>query len=667
MRIRTKLTISYIIPILCIITLGLVSYQKAAEGIRSSYEISTAQSIKLSGQYLNIGVNSAEAFAVQCINDNTLSLYANGYYKDDIIENARISDKYYKDFLAKSTTDEFISGINILNDNVNSIGNVKIDTSTLIDFYQTELGEGFKNNQGKAIWVGSNSFLDDKIGKDYAIRYIRSFTGTNSVIVIDINKQTVQKNLADLQLDQFGEVRFVTSDGTEIMSGEEEDQRDIFVGQAFYNAALVSEQMNDSYYIKINGKSYLFIYAKVGKSGAMICALIPQVVLLSKANSIKKITFIMIIISSIMALFIGAMISIGIDVKVKNINKGLDKAAGGDLTVSFLEKGKDELQKLIQGIQNTFYNIKQLIFKVKALGIEVAGSSEKVTKTTKEFVEACNNISHAMNEIEQGINQQAKDAEKCLAQMDGLSRKIEIVSDSTNLIRQIANDTQISIKDGTEVTLNLDMQTKATIELTNEIVSEIEELAVKSASIEKIVNMINDIVEQTNLLSLNASIEAARAGEYGKGFAVVASEIRRLSEQSGNSIDNVNQVIRAIEKDIKHASQTVKKFEDVMTLQKEVVDNTISSYENINQNAERLIININDISTSVNNIELARVNTLGAIESISAVLEEIAASSNMVNQTTDELLCSVGTLNKSAEDLTNTADELVGAVEIFKT
>ena len=98
MKIRTKLIISFIIPIVCLITLGLVSYQKAADGILSSYEFSTAQSIKMSGEYLNIGVKSVEAFAVQCINDNTLMLYTNGYYKDDIIENNKVYDKYYKSF-----------------------------------------------------------------------------------------------------------------------------------------------------------------------------------------------------------------------------------------------------------------------------------------------------------------------------------------------------------------------------------------------------------------------------------------------------------------------------------------------------------------------------------------------------------------------------------------
>lgn len=666
MKIRMKLIISFIIPILCLITLGVVSYQKTADGIRSSYEFSTAQSIKMSGEYLNIGVNSAEAFAVQCVNDNTLMLYMNGYYKDDIIENNNVHDRYYKNFLAKATTDEFISGVTILTSNVKSVNDKNLDYNILDDFNNTELGKSVNLNPGKAIWSGANEFLDDKLGKDYAIRYIRRFSGTDAIIIIDINKEVIQENLIDLQLDQLGDVGFITSDGVEIITGEEKNKEEVFSNQAFYNAAISSDKPNDSYYVSKDGIKNLFIYSKIGDSGAMICALIPQNVLLSKANSIKKVTVIMVIISSIIAISVGTMISLGIDKTIKNINQGLEKAAKGDLTMQFHSTSKDEFRTLIHGIQNTFCNIKGLIHKVKELGNEVSASSENVMKTSEIFIESCGNISKSMNDIEQGIDQQAKDAEECLQQMSGLSEKIEIVSDSTGVIRQIANDTQVSIKDGTIVTLDLNMQTEATMGITSEIINDIEELAVKSSSIEKIVNVINDIVSQTNLLSLNASVEAARAGEYGRGFAVVAEEIRKLSEQSRSSVKDINNVIKVIEEDIKQASKTVKKVENVIILQKEAVDNTIRSYENINQNVDKLIVNINGISINVDNIEDARVNTLGAVESISAVLEEIAASSNTVSQTTYELLQSVGTLNKSAINLNNNSDQMVEAVEIFK-
>jgi len=619
----------------------------------------------MSGDYLNIGVKSVEALTVQYINDSSLKMYITGLYKDDIIKNGNLYENFNKTIIAKTSTDEFISNITILTDIVKPISKTKLDTKVLADFNNTKLGQRIQADPLKGVWSAADEYLDSTLGKDYSLRYIRKIIGTDSIIIIDINKTIVNKNLENLQLDQLGEVRFVTSDGVEINSGNE-DNKAIFTNQKFYETAVASKETSASYYVKKNGKENLFIYTKIGDSGSMICAVIPKNVILSKADSIKRVTVIIVIFACIVAILIGSMISIGIDKAINNINQGLNKAAKGDLTVQFNSKRRDEFHTLIEEMQNTFNNMKELVRKVQLLSIEVSDSSENVVNTSGAFMKSSESISQAMNEIEQGINQQAKDAEECLQQMDELSVKIVIVSENTKEIRKIADDTQISISDGTIVTMNLNNQTKATLEITSEIISNIEELAIKSSSIGRIVNVISDISSQTNLLSLNASIEAARAGEYGKGFAVVAGEIRKLSEQTSKSVGDINRIIKMLEDDIKKASLTAKKVENVMALQGNAVENTTNSYQKINQNVDRLVVNLNNISVNVENIEQTRVSTLGAIESISAVLEEIAASSNSVSQTTYELLNTVDALNKSAGGLNDNSDQLVKAVETFK-
>jgi methyl-accepting chemotaxis protein len=270
-----------------------------------------------------------------------------------------------------------------------------------------------------------------------------------------------------------------------------------------------------------------------------------------------------------------------------------------------------------------------------------------------------------MNEIEQGINQQAKDAEECLVQMDSLSQKIEVVSENTREIGQVAEVTRKSVEEGTVVSQELNAQTRSTIEITTGIINDIEKLAEKSSSIHKIINVINDIANQTNLLSLNASIEAARAGEHGKGFAVVASEIRTLAEQSKNSVNDIKKIIGSIQEDTKYVAETARKAEQVLQFQENAVKNTTDSYQNINESVERLVVFLRYITDNVANIEEARVSTLAAIENISAVLEEIAASSNNVNQTSSEQLNAVESLNKSATKLNSNADYLVREVQKF--
>jgi methyl-accepting chemotaxis protein len=309
--------------------------------------------------------------------------------------------------------------------------------------------------------------------------------------------------------------------------------------------------------------------------------------------------------------------------------------------------------------------MKELIHQVKQMSGDVSDSSINVTRTSEVFLNSSKEISLAMNEIEQGIMQQSKDAEEYLLQMDNLSDRIVVVSDNTKEISKIADDTRRSIAEGTIVTQNLTDQTKSTMMITTNIINEIENLAVQSLSVSKIINVINEIANQTNLLSLNASIEAARAGEYGKGFSVVANEIRNLAEESKRSVNDIKIIIERIQKDTKSVVLIAKKAENVMLQQESAVNNTTYSYQSINQNVENLMVNLKYITENVENIADARVSTLGAIENISTVLQEIAASTNTVNQTSNEQLQSVENLNQSASSLNGNADHLVNAVQKF--
>jgi methyl-accepting chemotaxis protein len=667
--LRFKLILGFLIPIAFIILLGVVSFRMASTGIVNKYKDTATQVIGMTGEYIGFGIDAIESTSLEYINDKNITKFISGYYKGGRGEEITARKTIQNDLMVKATVDDFILNIHIVSDNDTSLtskSGLIIESDIYQKFIDTDTGKKVKEDKSKPKWFGSDAFLDEKLNTndtDYAMRMIQRYPNNKAFVVIDVKSDKIKKILENNNLDESGILAFTTKDGKEIAYNNKDE---VFFGeQTFYLKAVEGDETQGSEYVNIKNETYLFMYSKIGETGAMICALMPKDIITSQADNIKRVTIIIVIVACIIAVFIGGLISTGIDKTITGIISKLKKAAQGDLTVEFHTNRHDEFKVLVEEIQNTTSNMKNLIGQVNLLSKVVSDSSLGVNDTSALFLKSTEDISYAIREIEQGIMQQAKDAEECLMQMDNLSKKIEMVSDNTKEISHITDNAKQSIAEGTCRTQELNQQTRSTIIITTDIVKAIETLAQKSKSITQITNAINEIANQTNLLSLNASIEAARAGEYGKGFAVVADEIRNLAEQSQNSVKEIQKIINSIQSDTKIAVEAAKKAESALGLQESAVNNTIESYDHINETVGELMVHLGYISENVESMEGSRASTLGAIENISAVLEEVAASAGTVNQNASEQINSVGALNQSAGVLSKNAEELSQAIQKF--
>lgn len=212
----------------------------------------------------------------------------------------------------------------------------------------------------------------------------------------------------------------------------------------------------------------------------------------------------------------------------------------------------------------------------------------------------------------------------------------------------------------------LSEKAKSTSVITGQIIDNVSMLNEKSQSISKIVNTINGIAEETNLLSLNASIEAARAGERGRGFAIVADEIRKLADQSVEAVHEIEGVVKEIQIQTKEVVFIANEAESVVSDQETAVRNTEESFADINFRVEKLVNNVTMILSNVHNIKRSKINTLSAIENISAVSQQTAAASLSVTDTTNNQLVVVQSLNDLAKELDNNALNLQNVISQFK-
>lgn len=678
--IRMKLYGGFALPILCVILVGTVAYQKAAQGMRSNYESATMKSMNMAMQYLDYGFNSLESEALQMYVDQNLSKYVLGLNKQSEILTLISTTK--TSLMAKQVANNFIQAMHLITkSNVKNISTSSaVETGVFEDWLETDEGIMVSDNTN-GVWVGEHAALDQlmELSKEkYACSYMRVYSNMAACAVVDLSKESIEAILRDLDLGEGTIVGFVTGDGYEVLMDTMEEggaEGFSFVSQDYYNEALEilnsdetdeNDKFDFSRYVTYKGNSYLFMASQSSVNGSLICGLVPMSLIESSAKDIKTVTVVFILLATVIAAFLGLFVAGSIGRAIKVISSKLHKVAEGDLTVIMDIRQKDEFAVLAGSVGEMIDNTRGLIVNVKDTSKKVEGSTRNMVEATSAMERCGQSISTAVNEIEQGINQQAEDAQSCLMQMDELSRKIEVVNKDVGEIVQIADNTRTMIQNGLGTMDELSERSASTTEITQKVVESIHVLEEKSASIVKFIDVINEISEETSLLSLNASIEAARAGDAGRGFAVVAEEIRKLADGSMNAANEIQKVVKEIIEQTKGTVSTAKQAEGIVSVQTSIVNKTIEAFNNMNTSVEALAASLQGVGDSVSSMEEERRDTLRAIESISAASEETAASASVVNDSVQSQLSVVNDLKDASRELEQRSIELEEAINVFK-
>ena len=670
--IAVKLILSFMIPVLFVIIVGITSYKNAADTIVSNYQSSNLQSIAMTTKYIELGLDSVKNVAGKYVADNNFQNFFSGKLDTTTLETSRLKTSMKSNILQDSTINDFIENITVMSKEAGVISTYpQWEEDLYTQYTNSERGKALVDMQSSAYWIGQDDTIDKGLHTDansYAVRYLQGFITTKAAVIMDISAEKLKAIINDLDCGDNSTVAFVTEDGKEILadSSIKEGQEQIKLSQEqFYQDSIASEETRNYKSISFQGEKYLYLYSKIGKTGTMVCALIPEKTITDQVKSIKNITTILVILACILAIIIGIIISSSIQKTVNYIINKLKRVSSGDLTIEVNVKRKDEFHTLGASINEMIVSMNGLIKQVRSESIAITDSSAKVNASSGELEEASENIKGIMSEIEQGITQQAEDAQDCLNQMDNLAGKIEIVYGKTNEINTIANNTNLCISNGMEIIQILNEKAQSTSDITQKIVSSILMLKEKSQVIGKITETISEIADRSNLLSLNASIEAARAGQLGQGFAVVAEEIRNLSRQSVDAVHNIENLVNSIQTTTEEVVVIAGETQKIVVEQESAVNNTKESFHTINHHVVSLIENMDAIIDNISNIEESKNKTLESIQNITAVSEETATSSMEVNDTTSKQLEIVTTLKDLSIELDTKAQSLEKVIQQF--
>ncbi len=345
-----------------------------------------------------------------------------------------------------------------------------------------------------------------------------------------------------------------------------------------------------------------------------------------------------IVVSVIIAILVATWVSRSIRKPLSIVMGVLGKIAEGDFTLRAQIISKDEFGELSRWVNDLASKLESVIREIRQASVQVASSAQTGVVTaeqSKELMSSQNDmttsVASAMTEMAATVHQVANSAETTLEQVQTVD------------VKATENRTQMDSNIQTIQTLAGEIESSSKV---------VNELNVYSQDIGKILEVIQDIAEQTNLLALNAAIEAARAGEQGRGFAVVADEVRTLATRTHSSTEEIQKVISRLQQGVK---ETVSSMTQSQNSAQQSVDKAKEVGQSL-QEMQEFVTGIRDLSTQI----------ATAAEQQSAVAQEISESVHDIAKMSDEASNAADSTAQNSEGLASLAKEQNSLLSQFK-
>ncbi|GAA7538937.1 methyl-accepting chemotaxis protein TlpB [Helicobacter pylori] len=278
----------------------------------------------------------------------------------------------------------------------------------------------------------------------------------------------------------------------------------------------------------------------------------------------------------------------------------------------------DEISQVGRGVNLFVENARSIMEEIKGISTSNKTSMDKLVQIAQETQKSMKDSSTTLNSVKNKATDVASMMNASIEQSQGLRKRLI--------------ETQGLVKESKDAIGDLFSQIIESAHTEEELSSQVEQLSRNADDVKSILDIINDIADQTNLLALNAAIEAARAGEHGRGFAVVADEVRNLAGRTQKSLAEINSTIMVIVQEINAVSSQMNLNSQKMERLSDMSKSVQETYEKMSSNLSSVVSDSNqsmdDYAKSGRQIE-AMVSDFVGVEKVAS--KTLADSSNILN------------------------------------
>lgn len=308
---------------------------------------------------------------------------------------------------------------------------------------------------------------------------------------------------------------------------------------------------------------------------------------------------------------------------IKEGSEVLSKYAKGDLTDRVFNDYKGEHQQLKNDINN--------------LGDSFTNLIGKINEAVQATASAANQISSSTEEMAAGAQEQSSQATEVAGAVEEMTKTIYETTKNTGQATEASKNAGRVAKEGGKVVEETIHGMNRIAEVVKKSAETVQALGKSSDQIGEIVQVIDDIADQTNLLALNAAIEAARAGEQGRGFAVVADEVRKLAERTTKATKEIATMIKQIQKNTSGAVESMQQGTEEVESGKALAEKAGSSLQEIIHGAEQVVDIVTQVAAASEQQSSAAEQISKNIESISGVTQESASGIQQIAHASEDL------------------------------